>query len=226
MHQLGSLRATPWNRLQDQDLRLAGLKVRLAREWILESAAHPETRAGLADATLGLLSRARRAELMNGIDERDWKVVWSVVTLSDLYFLADRYLAKNKTDPWQSPVTVGLRRELDRQPGGHQDLLGASLPELFDCDHPHMLFLAPYEEYARYMMPGKLAERAAEFKLYLAVSADSLGVPAAALGVIAEALARQILGAAKMSDLRDWSAIPAAMEHLNDSMLKAALDKS
>jgi hypothetical protein len=29
-----------------------------------------------------------------------------------------------------------------------------------------------------------------------------------------------------MSDLRDWSAIPAAMERLNDSALKTALDKS
>jgi hypothetical protein len=76
------------------------------------------------------------------------------------------------------------------------------------------------------MLPGKLAERAAEFKLYLAVRADSLGVPAAALGLIAETLARQILAAANMSDLRDWSAIPAAMERLNDSALKTALDKS
>lgn len=226
VHQLGSLRATPWNRLSDQDLRLAGLKVRLAREWILESAVHPEALAGLADATLGLISCARRAELLNGIEARDWKVVWSVVTLSDLYFLADRYLARNKTDLWQSPVTVSIRRELDRKRISRQDVIGASLPELFACDHPHMLFLAPYEEYARYMLPDKLAERTAEFKLYLAVSADSLGVPAAALGLIAEALARQILGSAKMSDLRDWSAIPAAMERLNDSMLKAVLDKS
>jgi hypothetical protein len=226
VNQLGSLRATPWNRLEDQDLRLAGLKVRLTREWILESAARPEVHAGLTDATLGLISSARRSELMNGIDARDWKLVWSVVTLSDLYFLADRYLARNKTDLWQSPVTVSLRRELDRKRVSRQDVLGASMPELFDCDHPHMLFLAPYEEYARYMLPDKLAERAAEFKLYLAVSADSLGVPAAALGLIAEALARQILGAAKMSDLRDWSAIPAAMERLNGPMLKAVLDKS
>jgi Flp pilus assembly protein TadD len=225
-HQLGSLRATPWNRLEDQDLRLASLKVRLAREWILEAAARPEARAGLADATLGLLSRARRSDLMNGVDARDWKLVWSVATLSDLYFLADRYLARNKTDLWQSPVTVSLRRELDRKRTSRQDLLGATLPELFACDHSHMLFLAPYEEYARYMLPGKLAERAAEFKLYLAVRADSLGVPAAALGLIAETLARQILAAANMSDLRDWSAIPAAMERLNDSALKTALDKS
>ena len=225
-HQLGSLRATPWNRLEDQDLRVAGLKIRLAREWVIESAARPDVRAGLADATVGLLSRARRAELMNGIDARDWRSVWSLVTLSDLYFLADRYLARYKTDLWQSPVTVSLRRELERKGGSHLDLLGASLPELFDCDHPHMLFLAPYEEYERYMIPDKLAERTAEFKLYLAVSADSMGVPAAALGLIAETLARQILGAAKMSDLRDWSAVPAAMGRLNDSMLKAALDKS
>jgi len=225
-HQLGSLRATPWNRLEDQDLRLAGLKIRLAREWILESAARPEARTGLADATLGLLSRARRAELINGIDARDWRVVWSTVTLSDLYFLADRYLAQNKTDLWQSPVTVSIRRELDRKHSSHQDLLGASLPELFDCDHPHMLFLAPYEEYERYLIPEKLAERMAEFKLYLAVSADSLGVPAAAVGLIAETLARQILSAAKMSDPRDWSAVATAMGRLNDSMLKAVLDKS
>jgi hypothetical protein len=169
VHQLGSLRATPWSRLEDQDLRLAGLKVRLAREWILESAARPEARADLADATLGLLSRARRAELMNGIDARDWRITWSVVTLSDLYFLSDRYLARNKTDLWQSPVTVSLRRELEHKRNSHQDLLGANLPELFDCDHPHVLFLAPYEEYERYMIPEKLVERTAEFKLYLAV---------------------------------------------------------
>jgi hypothetical protein len=53
-----------------------------------------------------------------------------------------------------------------------------------------------------------------------------MGVPAAALGLFAETLARQILGAAKMSDLRDWSAVPAAMGLLNESMLQGVLDKS
>jgi hypothetical protein len=222
--QIGAIRATSWNRLNDTDLRLLGLKARLGREWILQSATIPAARASLAEATLGLLSRARRADLLNGIDSRNWEAVWKCVSLSDLYFLTNRYLARTRKDLWQSPVTIALRETLQRTPTSNLDLLGANLPALFECDHPHLVFAAPYEEYERDLLPDKLAERVSEFKLYLADFADREGLPASALAQIAEPVARKVLKGVTMSDEHDWPAVLAALAAVNDAAVKAALE--
>ena len=129
-------------------------------------------------------------------------------------------------DLWESPLVLATRREMDINRSSQLELLGANLAELFGCDHPHLMFLAPYEEFERYMFPDKLAERLSEFKLYLANYADSAGIPAAALEEIAEPLARQLLGRASMSDTRDWFAVPEAMSAIDTALVEAVMGKS
>jgi hypothetical protein len=87
--QVGDLRTTDWKRLDDEEVRRVGQRIQAAREWIERSAAQFEERRKLAEATLGLLSFARRAHLLAALEERDWKAVWSVVTLPDLYYLGE-----------------------------------------------------------------------------------------------------------------------------------------
>jgi hypothetical protein len=60
---------TNWGRLRDEDLRLVGLKVTVAREWIVGAANQPELETALAEATLGLLSPTRRADLLASVAE-------------------------------------------------------------------------------------------------------------------------------------------------------------
>jgi len=199
--QMGSLRITDWSRLGDTEQRTVGRKVGAAREWITEAARQPAVRAELAEASLGLLSFARRARLWQALEAQDWKSVWAAVTLSDLYHLGDRKSGD----------------------GARVDLLGGSLSHLFSCSHPHLMAPAPYEEYENQLAPGKIAERTAELKLYLAEYLDRKKMPAAALAKIAEPVAREILRDLPMTDMRDWRSVQAAFSGIADEMIESAL---
>ncbi len=221
--QIGSLRATDWRALSDGDMLVFGLKVRLAREWIEHASTNAELFSGLAEASLGTLSLSRRADLLNGLRARDWKPVWQAVTLSDLYFLADTYLAHYKADAWDSPVTRALRRWPAGADASGLAHLGGSHPELNGCDHPHLLRLAPYEEYERMLLPMKMAERVTELKLYLIDNAGQAGIPAAALGSVAEPLAMAVLRKLKLADFKDWRPVPLAYSNLDGQNLISIL---
>jgi hypothetical protein len=65
--QFAALRSTNWGKLRDEDLRLAGLKMTVAREWIVRAASQAELEASLGEAALGLLSQTRRADLLGSL---------------------------------------------------------------------------------------------------------------------------------------------------------------
>jgi len=223
--QIGSLRSTGWRTISDKDMLLFGLKIRLAREWIERASTNPEMFAGLSESTLGTLSLSRRADLMSGLRARDWKPVWQAVTLSDLYFLAETYMAGYKIDAWDSPVTRALRQWTPAagDAGEALERLGSSHPQLDGCDHSHLLRLAPYEEYERVMVPMMMAERVSELKLYLIDSAGQAGIPAAALATLAEPMALELLRKLQMADPKDWRPVPLAFSSLDEQKLVSIL---
>jgi hypothetical protein len=220
--QMAALRSTKWGKLQDDDLRLVGLKIAVAREWIVRSANQPDVQSALAEETLGLLSLTRRAELFSALAEGNWPSVWNLVTLSDAYFLTDRFVERYPTDPWQSPALTELRRQMAHNDGARLQVLGAEFDETFGCSHPDLHIAPPYEEYEKDIHPARLAERTAEFKLYLAHYADSVGIPAAALGTLAEPAALVILKKMQVTDIHDWRSALAAYGTLNDKVMEAA----
>ena len=221
--QIGSLRVTDWRAISDRDVLLFGLKIRLAREWIVRASTNADLFSSLAEATLGTLSLSRRADLLNGLRVRDWKPVWQAVTLSDMYFLANSYLARYKTDAWDSPVTRAMRQWPAGADAPGMALLGSSHTELNGCDHPHLLRLAPYEEYERMLLPMKMAERVSELKLYLIDGAGQAGIPAAALGALAEPVAREVLRKLRVTDPKDWRPVPLAYSNLDEQNLVSVL---
>jgi hypothetical protein len=223
--QLGAIRMTDWGRLRDEDLRLLGLKVTVAREWVVRAASQPELEDSLSEASLGLLSLTRKAALLTALAVSDWKSVWEALTLSDLYFLGDRYLERYATDVWQSPPTRALRRLAAHNDGSRLQLLGGEFGDTLGCSHPHLRSAPPYEEYEKQLLPGRLAERSAEFKLYLAKYADETGIPAAALGTLAEPAARGILKKVQMSDIHDWRSLLSAYAALDSKAIEGGLAK-
>ena len=160
--EVGSIRAVNWSGLTSGDLRVLGLRIRLAREWILRSSNDTRLRADLAAATQGILSARRRADLLNGTEAADWKAVWQAVTESDLYFISDRYFRLYSQDAWESAVAGELRKALREGAGRGLTRLGPTANQLRACGHPHLVALGPYEEYERHYLPHKLGERAAE----------------------------------------------------------------
>ena len=219
--QLASIRMTPWARYADRDQQLAGMKIRIAREWCVYAAGRPELLESLGEETVGILSIARRRDLLNSVAARDWDSVWPILTHSDLLFLADRYLARYSQGPWNSPVDVTLRRMADRP---SSNLLGSVPLTLNGCDHPHLVRFAPYEEYEQHLFPEEIAERTAEFKIYLADLLDRMGLPASGMGALAEPVMRLAFENMKMSDAKDWASVLRAFNTTGPKAVEKALE--
>ncbi len=221
--QLSTIRSTNWDQLRDQDLRLFGLKVAVGREWIVRAAGNPELADSLGESSFGLLSLTRRAELLDAVAKGNWRSVWTAVTLSDQYLLADRYLDQYSKDAWVSPATLALRKELARNDGSRVTLLGTDYAVIFGCSHPHLREVMPYEEYEKDVFPFKLAERSSEFKLYLASYANTAGLSASTLGAVAEPAARAILKRVQLSDVHDWRSVLAGYAGFDGKAWQEAL---
>jgi tetratricopeptide (TPR) repeat protein len=223
--QIAAIRGATWDKLEESDQRLVSLRCTLAREWIEESASHPEAFEALSEETMGLLSLSRRADLLSAIETHNWRGAWSAVTLPDLFALAGRFLMRFESDPWPSPTLAALRQAASLNDGSRLNILGPVPYHSFGCNHPHLLQDAPYEEYERHMFPAELAERVAEFKLFLAYLADGMGVEPSALSSVAEPLAAKAFRNAKMMDGHDWRAVTAAFSSISPVDLKEALQQ-
>src|SRR5260370_4129702 len=134
---------------------------------------------------MGLVCISRRADLLSAVETRDWRRAWDAVTFPDLFALAGKFLGRFPSDPWPSPTLAALRQTATLNDGSRLNILGAIPRHSFGSDHPHLLQDAPYDEYQRHMVPSELADRVAEFKLYLVYLADGLGVQHSALSRVA-----------------------------------------
>jgi hypothetical protein len=223
--QIAAIRSAPWERLEESDQRLAGLRITVAREWIYVSATQEEAFRALSEDTMGLLSLSRRADLLNGIEAGNWRKVWESVTLPDLFSLGGKYLERFKSDPWTSPVTVALRSIAATNDGARLNILGAIPYHSFGCNHPHLVADAPYEEYEQQMFPDELAERSAAFELFLAFQADNLGVEPSALSDVVETLASKAFRSTDMVDLKDWRSLMAGFATITAKDIKQVLEQ-
>lgn len=223
--QIAAIRSATWDRLRESDQRLVSLRIAVAREWIFESARQPDAFRSLGEETMGLLSLSRRADLLKGIESRNWRRAWDSITLPDLFVLGGRYLDRFKTDPWSSPVTAALRLAAAANDGSRLNIVGGIAFHFFGCTHPHLLVDAPYEDYERQLFPTGLAERSAEFKLFLSFQADSQGVEPSALAGVAEPLASMAFRSSHMRDSQDWRSLLDAFGTIMPKDIEQALEQ-
>jgi hypothetical protein len=221
--QIAAVRSVPWDRLTEDDQRLANLRILAAREWIVRSATDPEYFAALSRTTDGLLSLARRADLLNSINSRDWNTVWKSVPLPDLYMIGSEFSRYSLRQSESSPVFMELHALETSGHGVDINYFGHIPYESHGCGRLHLSADAPYEEYARHLMEEDLAERTADFNLYLARRADNLGVEPAALGRVAEKLAAKAFAASQLTDYHDWRSLFAAYNSITTNDVRQAL---
>src|SRR5207248_2946620 len=162
---LASIRGTEWHGFSAVGLTAFAARVRVAREWIVESASSVTMCSELERQSLGILSLTRRAKLSSAIKNRDWPRVWESVTISDLYFLGDALIAHAPAGLWTNSYLTAMKQAA---PSKAPDALGQVAPHLSGCAEPRLRRYEPYEEYRRYVRPERIAERVAELKLYLA----------------------------------------------------------
>jgi tetratricopeptide (TPR) repeat protein len=217
--QMGTLRATPFWMLREPELRLLHLRMLAGREYLVEAGRRPEVMLRLAGALGGRLSPQRRTRVLTALQAPDWPVVWENVSLSELYWLGSECTTGLKAEPWPSPLFAALREVEARADLGRLRWIGQSLAGSTGTDVPVLLPLPPYEDYAGQLMPVKLAERLAEFKLYLARLADQEGLPASALDVISETLFQRAMQGLQMTDMKDWASVLQAFSTIKPAWL-------
>ncbi len=225
--QLASLRAMSWARLDEHDLRLLALKVLLGREVLAKAALRPEIQEELAEPLLDLVGLRRRAELLQFLSNRDLTSVFSLLSASDLYFLADWYWQRFKVSGWKAdPLEQALERETRRKGNLQVSLPGGYQPKLDGCIRPHLVHLGPYEGYEGFLLGDRMAERLSPILLDLAAPADRLGLPVDALGVLAEKAVQRTARRALMADSDDWEAALQAMRSLRLEPLLELLEET
>ena len=214
-----SVRATDWRGFNAAVLLSFGTTIRLAREWIVESATAPDMRAELSDAARGILSLARRKALLQGLEMHEWNAVWQAVSVSDLHFLGDALRDKAPAGLWREPHLQAMKRAA--QHTGEADMLGSVAPGLSGSAEPQLRRYEPYEEYQRHIIPDLLSERLAELKVNLAWLADNAAWEPERLIRITEPAADEFLSKLKMRDSWDWTAALDAYRNLKMETLEA-----
>jgi hypothetical protein len=220
---LASVRATDWRGVTAAGLASFGASVRLAREWIVESAASPAMRRELEQDARGLLSLTRRKALLEALDRRDWPAVWQSVSVSDLHFLGDAVARLAPEDLWISPVLTAMKRSSAHP--RELDVLGSVAPDLSGCAQTRLRRYEPYEEYQRHAFPDRLAERLAELKLYLAWLADQSAWPPESLSMLASPVADALLSKLAMRDMWDWDGALDSFRGLKAENLEPLLNR-
>ncbi len=217
-----SVRATDWRGVTTAGLQSFGASVRLAREWIVESAASPAMHRELEQDSRGLLSLTRRKMLLEGIDRRDWSAVWQSVSVGDLHFFGDAVVQRAPKDLWTSPALQAMKQAAVH--ARELDALGSVAPSLSGCAQTRLRRYEPYEEYERYAFPNRLAERLAELKLYLAWLADASAWPPGAVAALSAPVANTLLSNVAMRDMWDWDGALDSFRSLNAEKLEPLLN--
>lgn len=217
--QIGSLRNAQLHRLRAADLRALRLAYLAGREWIVEAAFDTGAFQDLEQAAPGLisperLSRASRllgrlrnlhavmatARPFQNEYESLWRSVWDCFSQADLFWLGrQRRKAGGHSVVWQALQTIPPEAW-----NGPLNELGALQLEHARSATPRLQPMAPYENYALELLPGRTAERFSELPLAVALAADEAGLPPESLALIAEPFARRVLAELEMTHLADY----------------------
>ena len=95
---IGSVRAADWSGFDQSALRSVAVQIHAAQDWLVLAAGQEPLYDAVGRVTYGLLSLNRRARLLVALRDRDWDSVWSSVSVTDLFFLAERLRVCVKTD--------------------------------------------------------------------------------------------------------------------------------
>lgn len=217
--QLSGVRSLPWPHLNPLSMHLVGLKIRLAREFIVQASLREALRKNLAEALKGLLGPMRMVHLLEGVSRQELGPAFGLLSSSDLYFLANELL---KNPSYSSilgngPVRTAWERTVKVVPPG-QDRFFVGLEE-GRSSHCKLILPVPYEDYSNSLLTIELSKRLGHMMLTLAEAADRVGLPFEAVALLAEPAVRHLALNAGMNTSADWRSAIQAMGRLQPEIL-------
>jgi hypothetical protein len=207
-------------------MHLVALKMRLAREFVVQAALDVRLRKNLAEATIGLIGPRRRFELLQDLAVLDVRAALAQLSSSDLVFLADALASAPSPEMLASPTAVALRRATVLVSHEQSNYFGGYHVLTDGCAHPHLINLGPYEDFENLGTNVPLAERLSHLLLDLADAADREGLPVKVVALLAEAAVRRFAVLADMSTEFDWKTALEAMRGIDLNALLPLLEKN
>ena len=220
---LGSIRTADWSKVTQKTLRAVAVQVHAAQDWLVLASGDDALRVAVGNATYGMLSLNRRARLLLALARRDWASVWPSLSLTDLFFLASRLREAGAGQSGRSPAIAEYLALPNPFPEG-AGVLGPTLVHSRGYTTPALVELAPYEDSANVLFADYVAERVAEFNVYLACLFADQALPAGALSAVAEAAAREVLSDIQMTNPYDWQAVISAYGDFDAARLREVMD--
>jgi hypothetical protein len=222
--QLSAVRSVPWKVVSDRTVHLAALKVRLGREFVVQAAFSEPLRDLLATATVGVLGQTRRRELLAFVATRDVTSALSLLTASDLLYLADSFIKTPLAKGNSAGLLAAYEAELRQVPLQQLDYFGGIHTDSGGCAHPHLLNSVPYEEYADQIFPTPLAERMSDILLEVVESADRSNLPVEAVSLLAESAVRRFFEKTRNTPREDWLSAAQVMGQIDLASFVSVLE--
>jgi hypothetical protein len=223
--QLAAARSVPWRRVTDMGMHSVALKLRLGREFVVLSAFDPDVLRELEVATTGLIGAGRRFELVDALADRDFVSAMKLLGSGDLYFLADALMRVPEYAKLNGPVRSSFEIA-GKEMSGQHDYFGGFHRMTLGCAHPHLVPLAPFEEYENHRLLEPLAERLSDVLLDLAEAADRDGVSAQALARLAEPAIRRYSSRIAGYGQRDWMSAIETMRSVDLKTLSPGFERN
>jgi hypothetical protein len=223
--QLAAVRSVPWSVVDTRSIHLAALRVRLGREFIVQAGFSDSLKSVLETATVGVLGLARRREVLSAVSNRDVGHAMSLLTSSDLFFLADAFIQTSVVDRERSaPLLSAYNGQLRRVPLDQINYFGGIHTETAGCSHSHLIHAAPYEDFAERPGPLPLAERMSDILLEVVESLDRADLPVEAVSLLGERAVRQFFAETRNTPREDWLSAAQAMSTMDMSTFVDALE--
>ncbi len=200
--QLAGVRVIPWSNLNPLSIHLVGLKLRMAQEFVATAAIYDQRKNHLAKVVKGLIGPLRRAQLLDSLSKRDFEKALSLLSSSDLYFLANYLLEHKNISLTEGPVSKAIERIIKLVPPKQDQLFVGS--ESGHYSYCILIPPAPYENYENSLLTRHLSRRLGHIMLTLAEQADRLGLSTTALALLSEPAVKHAALNAKMNNSADW----------------------
>lgn len=208
----------------DEDfVRIVTLQAKASRELLAASAAQPELRQAVEEASSGLLSLERRRSLFNAIDLGQWDVAWRQLTFGDSVRLFRNYFTTNKRALFESPVLDELKRLESSAADRSLVLWQPSWTGLGEFAPVGRLMPFPYESMQTTRLPGAFGLRCAELQLALWRIGMQHGLTPLATQMIAEPLLRKVYLELSAQPALDWQAALRYYENLPVALVEQSV---
>jgi hypothetical protein len=215
--QLAAFRAIPWKNINSDAIHLAALELRTGKEILVQSGKNEQLRRAVTEHLMGLVGNFRRIAISEALNAGDPMTALEQLSASDLYFLVESLKLELPRLNVAGPVVRDYMAQQTNPDWSQVRYLGGFHPSSYGCVHPHLVQLAPYEEFEHLLFGTPMSERLSDIVLSISESADQHAFPSDVVALLGEPVLRQLAASIKMIDRDDWMSAIQAMNRIDVS---------